>query len=120
MGAGTGQSWAPDACTLSADARLARAAEFGDLLTDTVAALERLEPTRLRLHLHPDPRVAARAAGLAAAETACCSFFTFALTAAAGSLVLDITVPPAQLPVLDALTERATAAVSGTSAADLS
>ena len=109
---------APDSCTLSADGRRLRQAEFGELFAETVAAIERPEPTRLRLHLHPGPQIAARAAGLAAAETACCSFFTFALTAAAGSLVLDVTVPAAQLPALDALTERATAAVAGISAAN--
>jgi hypothetical protein len=117
MGSDTEQGWAPDSCTLTPDGRRLRQAEFGDLFAETVAAVERPEPTRLRLHLHPGPQVAARAAGLAATETACCSFFTFGLTATAGSLVLDITVPAAQLPVLDALTERAAAAVAGTSAA---
>jgi hypothetical protein len=103
---------APDSCTLTPEGRQLRQAEFGELFADTVTAIERPESTRLRLHLHPGPQVAARAAGLAAAETVCCSFFTFALTATAGSLILDITVPVAQLPVLDALTERATAAIS--------
>jgi hypothetical protein len=117
MGGDTDPGWASDSCTLSTAGRRLRQAEFGELFAETVAAIERPEPTRLRLHLQPGPQVAARAAGLAAAETACCSFFTFALTAAAGSLVLDVTVPVAQLPVLDALTERATAAVAGISGA---
>jgi hypothetical protein len=117
MGGDTEPGWAPDSCTLSAARRRLRQAEFGELFAETVAAIERPEPTRLRLHLHPGPQMAARAAGLAAAETACCSFFTFALTAAAGSLVLDVTVPVAQLPLLDALTERAAAAVAGVSGA---
>jgi hypothetical protein len=117
MGNDARHSWAPDACTLSADRRLARAAEFGALFAESVAAVERPEPTRLRLRLRPDPGIAARAAELAAAETECCSFFTFRLIAAAGSLVLDITAPVAQLPVLDALSERATAAVSAITAA---
>jgi hypothetical protein len=112
MASDTEPGWAADSCTLSADGRRLRQAEFGELFTETVAAVERPEPTRLRLHLHPGAQVAARAAGLAAAETACCSFFTFTLTVAAGSLTLDIAAPVAQLPVLDALTERATAAVS--------
>jgi hypothetical protein len=109
---GSEPTGAPDSCTLTADRLLLRQAEFSELFTETVAAIERPEPTWLRLHLHPGPQVAARAAGLAAAETACCSFFTFALTVAAGSLVLDVTVPVAQLPALDALAERATAAAS--------
>lgn len=117
MSGATEFGWAADSCTLSADGRRLRQAEFGELFAEAVGAIERPEPTRLRLHLHLGPQIAARAAGLAAAETACCSFFTFALTAAAGSLVLDVTVPVAQLPVLDALTERAAAAVAGISAA---
>jgi len=117
MSGQTELGWAPDSCTLSAAGRRLRQAEFGELFAETVAAIDRPEPTRLRLQLHPGPQIAARVAGLAAAETACCSFFTFALIAAAGSLVLDITVPVAQLPVLDALTERATAAVAGMAAA---
>ncbi len=118
MGTDTEPGWAPDSCTLTADGRRLRQAEFGDLFAETVTAIERPELTRLRLHLNPSPNVAAKAAGLAAAETACCSFFTFALTAAAGSLVLDISVPVAQFPVLDALAKRATVAVSANSAAD--
>jgi hypothetical protein len=39
----------------------------------------------------------------------CCSFFTFMLTARAGSLVLDVAVPALQISVLDALAERAAA-----------
>jgi hypothetical protein len=113
MSGETELGFAPDSCTLSTDGRRLRRAEFGELFAETVATIERPEPTRLRLQLHPDPQVAARAAGLAAAETACCSFFTFALIATAGSLVLDITVPDAQLPVLDALSERASAAIAG-------
>ena len=42
-------------------------------------------------------------AGLAAAETECCSFFTFALTATGGALSLDVTVPAAHTAILDAL-----------------
>jgi hypothetical protein len=117
MSGQTELGWAPDSCTLSAAGRRLRQAEFGELFAEAVAAIERPEPTRLRLRLHLGPQIAARAAALAAAETACCSFFTFALIATAGSLVLDITVPVAQLPVLDALTERAIAAVAGAAAA---
>ena len=95
-----------DACTLSASDRVTRAAEFSQSFTETVRRTERPEPTRLR--------AAAVAGGLAArtaeadmvAETECCSFFTFTLTAAAGSLVLDVTVPPAHTAALDALAGR--------------
>jgi hypothetical protein len=79
------------------------------MFAETVRRIERPERTRLRLELEPGPAVASRVADLAATETECCSFFTFTLTAAAGSLVLDVAVPLAQLPVLDALAERAAA-----------
>jgi hypothetical protein len=103
------QEWAPQECTLSPGGRQARAAEFSAMFAETVRGIERPEPTRLRLELEPGPASAGRVAELAAAETSCCSFFTFTLTAVAGRLVLDVAVPVAQLPVLDALAERAAA-----------
>jgi hypothetical protein len=101
------------ACTLSDTARTARAAEFSQLFAETVRRVERPEATRLRLELEPGPGPAKRTAELISAETECCSFFTFTLTAAAGSLVLQIAVPPAQVAVLDALAERAGSSQSG-------
>ena len=95
------------ACTLSDTARLARAAEFSQLFAATVRRVERPEATRLRLELEPGLAPAGRTAELIAAETECCSFFTFTLTAAAGSLALEVAVPPAQVAVLDALAQRA-------------
>lgn len=95
------------ACTLSDADRLARAAEFSELFAETVTGLSLPEPTRLRLELVPGAGPAGRTAELIAAETECCSFFTFTLTAAAGSLVLEVSVPPAQIEVLEALAGRA-------------
>jgi hypothetical protein len=100
------------ACTLSDTARLARAAEFSQLFAETVRRVERPEATRLRLDLEPGPGPAAQTAELISAETECCSFFTFTLTATAGSLALEITVPQAQTAVLDALAERAASGLS--------
>jgi hypothetical protein len=104
--------WVPDACTLPLADRAGRAAEFAGLFGSAVRGAARRGPTRLHLDLEPSPEAAARAAGLAAAETGCCSFFTFTLTAAAGTLSLDVTVPDSQAPVLDALADRALAAVT--------
>jgi hypothetical protein len=103
------QGFGPQECTLSPAGRQARAAEFSAMFAETVRRIERPERTRLRLALEPGPARAGRVAELVAAETSCCSFFTFTLTAAAGSLVLDVDVPAAQLAVLDALAERAAA-----------
>lgn len=116
MGTDTGPGWAPDACTLSAPRRVKRAADFGELFATAVTDVERPEPARLRLHLDPDPRVAARTARLVAMETTCCSFFTFTLTATAGSLVLDVAVPVSQLGALDGLAGLAAASIPAVSA----
>ena len=108
--AGGGGSWAPDACTLPTSERPLRGADFDAVFAATVRDLDRVGPTRLRLDLEPSPQAAARMAELAVAETGCCSFFTFALTATGGALTLDITVPQEYAPVLAALADRAAAA----------
>jgi hypothetical protein len=95
------------ACTLSEAGRLARAAEFSQLFSEAVRRVERPDPTWLRLELEPGSGPAGRTAELMAAETECCSFFTFTLTAAAGILILDVRVPAAQASVLDTLADRA-------------
>ena len=105
-------TWAPEACTLPAADRPQRAADFDELFAGTVRGIERAEPTRLRLDLQPSPRAAARVAELAAAETGCCSFFTFTLTVAAASLILDITVPALHTGTLDLLAGHAAAAAT--------
>ena len=106
-------TWAPDACTLPAAERAQRGADFDALFAEAVRGIERADPTRLRLDLQPSPRAAARVAELAAAETSCCSFFTFTLTLAASSLVLDITVPALHTGTLDLLADRAAAEGTG-------
>ena len=106
-----GADWVPQACTLPATQQQLRVAEFDALFAEAVTGAQRLAPGRIRLDLRPRPGVAGRAADLAAAETSCCSFFTFALTVTGGSLSLDIEVPGSHLEVLDALAARALAAV---------
>jgi hypothetical protein len=103
------ESWAPADCTLPSAERPLRAAEFAALLGDAVLSTERPEAGRLRLRLRRDRRVASQAAELAAAETECCSFFTFTLTVASDSLLLDIVVPAARTGILDALERQAAA-----------
>jgi hypothetical protein len=80
----SGLDWVPQACTLPTAERPLRVAAFDKLFAAAV-----------------------RAAELAAAETGCCSFFTFILTVTGGSAGLDIVVPAAQTAVLDALAQRA-------------
>jgi len=102
-------AWVPEACTLPLADQAGRVAEFAGLFSSTVRGARRTGPTRLHLDLEPSPEAAARAARLAAAETQCCGFFTFTLTAAGGTLSLDVAVPDSQVPVLDALADAASA-----------
>jgi hypothetical protein len=105
-------SWVPGACTLPTAERPLRSASFDQFFASSVRAVTRPEPGRARLELRPAPQVAARAAELAAAETACCSFFTFTLTASGDGLTMDVSVPAGHVAVLDALARRAAAAAS--------
>lgn len=98
----------PDACTLPTAARPLRVAELDRLFATATSGAERITPGQLRINLTPTPGVAADTARLIVRESQCCSFFTFTLTATAGALHLDITVPPSQTAVLDALAGRAT------------
>ncbi|MEU7897968.1 hypothetical protein AB0B45_34550 [Nonomuraea sp. NPDC049152] len=98
--------WAPSACTLPTAEQPLRVAEFDALFADAVQGVARLERTRLRLDLVFSSDNAAQAAELAARENGCCSFFTFALTIADGSLALEVAVPAEHVEVLDALQAR--------------
>lgn len=105
------ESWVSAACTLPAEERPLRVAEFDELLSSAVRDLGRPEPGRLTLELEPTAEVAASTAGLVMRETDCCSLFTFTLTATGGQLLLEVVVPAAHIVVLDALAARATTAM---------
>jgi hypothetical protein len=116
--------WVPvDSCTLPSVEQPLRVAEFDDLFTATLRAVERSPAaTRARLVLAGGPGLAERVQRLADAETACCSFFTFTVTrldadpggAAATALALEVEVPAARAEVLTALLARAERARQGT------
>lgn len=112
---GTATAWVPQACTLPTAEQPLRVAAFDEMFTQAVRGAERVTASALRLYLDPTPAAAGRIAELAAAETGCCSFFTFTLTIAGDCLALEVTVPPAHTGVLDALAIRATG-LSGRSA----
>ncbi|MES9542061.1 hypothetical protein [Actinomadura sp. NPDC000600] len=101
------QGWAPQACALPTAERPLRVTEFDALFAEAVTAVRPAGPSRVRMELRPEPRLAARAAELAARETGCCSFFTFAVTAAGGALTMEISVDARHTEVLDALAARA-------------
>jgi hypothetical protein len=96
------ETWVSRSCTLPTAERPLRAAEFDRVFAEA-RGVRRVSPERVRVELEPSAEVAARVADLAVRETGCCSFFTFALTAGAGTLHLEITVGPEHVEVLDAL-----------------
>ena len=96
----------PDACTLPTAQRPLRVAQFEEFFTTSVRSGRRVDRTRLRLDLEATPAVAGHAAELLTRETACCSFFTFTLSAANGELVLEVSVPQAHTEALDAMAGR--------------
>jgi hypothetical protein len=104
------ESWVSQSCTLPTAERPLRAAEFDTLFAEAVRRVEHPSSERVVLELEPTAEVAVRVADLAVREIGCCSFFTFALTATAGTLRLDVSVVRGQVQVLDALATRAAAA----------
>lgn len=101
--------WVPAACTLPTVEQPLRRDEFDDLFAHDVLSVTRQSPQLIRLELRADPEAAARAAGLAAKETGCCSFFTFSLTLSDGRVSLSVSTEPAHEAVLAALGARAEA-----------
>jgi hypothetical protein len=97
-------TWVPEACTLPTAEQPFRIAEFDTLFEQHLERVTRVDPTTLDLTLAADAE--APTAELTARETECCSFFTFELTPNDEHLGLRITVPPAQVAVLDALSAR--------------
>lgn len=116
--------WVPVSCSLPTAAKPLRVAEFDDLFTSSVLAVDRIDAGTLSLMLTPTAEVAARAAALAVRETSCCSFFTFTLISSADTLTLRVSVPATHTDVVDGLQSLArpmantsNTAISPTSAA---
>ena len=101
----------PDACTLPTAEQPLRLAEFDELFTDAVRAVDRIDATHARLRLTGRTGLAATVRDLTARETECCSFFTFSVaTEPAGggeTVILDVAVPERHRDVLAALAGRA-------------
>ncbi|MCX4425903.1 hypothetical protein [Streptomyces mirabilis] len=103
-------AWVPQSCTLPTEERPLRVAEWDALFSDRLTALSRPEPLHLRLDLAGGEGVEDRVRGLVVRESGCCSFFTFATSASADLIHLDISVDQAHEAVLDALAARTAAA----------
>src|SRR4051794_34536524 len=95
----TDETWVPSACALPTVDQPLRVAEFDDLFANDVLGVEET-PRGIRLKLRPAPDVVARAAGLAARETGCCSFFTFELTITEGRTEMIVSAEPSHRQVL--------------------
>ena len=102
---------APAACTLPTAQVPLRMAEFANVFA-LVRTTERPAPTRLVLVLQPGHGRAETVRGLAARESACCSFFGFAVREEDDGVVLEVTVPAAQVEVLDGMAVLAAGAGS--------
>ena len=106
--AASGADWVADSCTLPTSERPFRVAEFDDLFAVSLTAIERVDQRTVRLVL--DSADVGRARQLAARESDCCTFFTFDFVPAGTEAVaMQVTVPPSQSGILDALTARAAA-----------
>jgi hypothetical protein len=102
--------WAPAACTLPTAERPLREEEFADLFAAALVGVERTSRVTAQLSIAPEALEWARE--LAARESSCCSFFTFEFQEIGASLVMSVTVPAAQIEVLDALVASAIRAAS--------
>jgi hypothetical protein len=99
-------SCAPEACTLPGAELPLRRKEFAALFAASLRGLQRLDGARLRMTLSGDTDQST-VLDLTARETACCSFFTFTVQAVEGAVLLDVSVPPAYVDVLDGLAQYA-------------
>ena len=85
------ETWAPQACTLSASGKTLRQAEFRALFAAALRGVDRVDAVHLRMIL--DPAFEQLTRDLTDREVACCSFFTFTLERSGDDLWLDIQVP---------------------------
>ena len=108
---GASEAWVPAACTLPAEERPLRVAEFDEFFRTAVRQWTRPRATALELAIPGEAEVSAR--DLAARETGCCSFFTFDFDPTDDGLVMRIGVPTVHVDVLNALQARVTALADG-------
>jgi|SRR6478609_4423109 len=107
-----GPDWVPASCTLPAEERPLRVAEWDGLFAERLERVSRPEPLRVRLVLRGGEGVEERVRGLAGREGGCCSFFAFTVAADQGAVLLDVAVDATGAAVSEAL-ERRAAAVGG-------
>ena len=97
-----GGRWAPDECSLPTAQQPTRQREFVALFDDALRSVVWVDDLTIDILLRP--AVEMRARELAAAESQCCTFFTFTFERRdVGVLGLRIAVPAGQERVLSAL-----------------
>lgn len=97
---------APDACTLPTTEQPLRLAEFDAFFCAHVDQVRR-DDGQVVLSLTGGAEATSTAAGLAAREAECCSFFVFDLRIADDALSLTVSTRPGHAGVLAALADRA-------------
>ena len=106
-----------DFCTLPTAAQPLRLMEFDELFRNQIMSPRRIDAHRVEFTFANAEGLYAQISDLVARETACCSFFEFTLEGDAqhvadqDHLVLRVGVPASRDDVLEALTERAIAAI---------
>jgi hypothetical protein len=104
-----------DFCTLPAAAQPVRLTEFDELFRSQIRPPRRIDAHRVEFTFANANELYAHVSDLVARETACCSFFEFTINEDAladqDHLLLRIGVPASRDDVLQALTERAHAAI---------
>lgn len=100
-----------DFCTLPTAAQPMRVKEFDELFRYQVSQPRKIEPHRVEFSFPSAYGLSAQMSDLVARESACCSFFEFAIEAVdQDRIVLRVGVPASRVDVLRALTDRAIAA----------
>lgn len=100
-------AWVPQSCTLPAEERPLRVAEWDALFAERLRTLSRPQPLRLRLELAGGAGVEERVRDLVERESGCCSFFTFTTVPGKDLVSLEVSVGQAHEAVLAALAARA-------------
>jgi hypothetical protein len=104
-----------DVCTLPVAAQPFRVMEFDELFRSQIRPPRRIDAHRVEFTFANANDLYAHVSDLVARETACCSFFEFTIdedaVADQDHLMLRIGVPASRAEVLEALTERAHAAM---------
>jgi hypothetical protein len=106
-----------DFCTLPAAAQPFRLMEFDELFRSQIRPPRRIDAHRVEFTFANASGLHAHVSDLVTRESACCSFFEFTINPHAQDatdqdhVVLRVGVPPSRDEVLEALTERAFAAM---------